>query len=903
MVDQVRLKIDGVEIVAETGQYLLQVARDNGFAIPGLCYHPRVSISGACRLCVVKIAGRQGVVPSCTVPVAEGLDVVAFDSELESMRRMLLDLLLSEHNCDCLTCEFSGDCELQEAAYQYGLDHRTRRFASRDQMLPDRDATSPVLDFDSSKCIVCGRCIKACGEIQGKGVLAFANRGVETVVAAGLTEWGESECDGCGECVQLCPTGAIIDKLPARPPRVWETERVQTTCSYCGVGCQLEMWTANGRVVRVRGAEVVPNLGSTCVKGRFGHTFMTHEDRLKTPLVRRNGVLEPASWDEAIAEVGRRLVPIKTQHGPDAIVGLASARCTNEENYVFQKMMRAAVGTNNVDHCARLCHASTVAGLAAAFGSGAMTNSIDELEHASCILVTGSNTTETHPVIATVIRRAVREHGAKLIVVDPRRIDLVRDATLWLRQKNGTDVAWMNGMMNVILNEGLHDEAFVRERTEGFEAFAKTIAEYTPEKAEEISGIPADLLRQAARMYAQSGPAAIIYSMGITQHTTGTDNVLSTANLAMLTGNLGKPSSGVNPLRGQNNVQGACDVGALPNVYTGYQQVADAAVRGKFEKAWDAKLPEKPGLTVVEAMNAAAEGKVKAMIIMGENPMVSDPNLTHVEEALEKLDFLVVSDIFLSETAKLADVVLPAASFAEKEGTFTNTERRVLLLREVLAAPGEALPDWEIISRLSALFGYPMHYESAAEIMDEVAAMTPIYGGVHHHRLAPSGLQWPCPNDEHAGTPFLHRGKFTRGLGKFHPVDFIPPAELPDRDYPFILSTGRILYHYHTGTMSRRVDALNAYVSEGYAEIHPEDAKRLGLEEGGLVRVRTRRGEITTKVRATERVAPGSVFVPFHFVEAAANRLTNDALDPTAKIPEYKVAACQIEKVKERVRS
>lgn len=903
MADQVRLKIDGVEILAEAGQNLLQVARDTGFAIPGLCYHPRVSISGACRLCVVKIAGRPGVVPSCTVPVADGLDVVAFDTELDSMRRMLIDLLLSEHNCDCLACEFSGDCELQEVAYQYELDNRSRRFPSRDRTLPDRDATSPVLDFDSSKCIVCGRCIKACQEIQGKGVLAFANRGLETVVAAGLTQWGESACDGCGECVQLCPTGAIIDKLPARPPRVWETQRVQTTCSYCGVGCQLEMWTANGRVVHVRGAEVVPNFGSTCVKGRFGHTFMTHEDRLTTPLVRKDGVLTPASWDEAMAEIERRLVPIKTQHGPDAIVGLASARCTNEENYLFQKMMRAAVGTNNVDHCARLCHASTVAGLAAAFGSGAMTNSIAELEHAGCILITGSNTTETHPVIATVIRRAVREHGAKLIIVDPRKIDLVRDAMLWLRQKNGTDVAWMNGMMNVILSESLQDEAFVRDRTEGFEALKATVAAYTPEKVEELTRIPADLLRQAARMYAQSGPAAIIYSMGITQHITGTDNVLSVANLAMLTGNLGKASSGVNPLRGQNNVQGACDVGALPNVYSGYQQVADATARAKFEKIWAAQLPANPGLTVVEAMNAAADGKVRAMIIMGENPMVSDPNLAHVEQGLRNLEFLVVSDIFLSETASLADVVLPAASFAEKEGTFTNTERRVLLLREVLAAPGEALPDWQIICKLSALFGHPMHYESPAEIMDEIAAATPIYGGVHHRRLAPNGLQWPCPNDEHPGTPFLHREKFTRGLGRFHPVDFIPPAELPDQEYPFILSTGRILYHYHTGTMSRRVEALNAYVHEGYAEIHPDDAERLKLDDGGLVRVTTRRGEITTRVRATERVAPGSVFIPFHFAEAAANRLTNDALDPKSKIPEYKVAACQIEKVNESVRS
>ena len=890
------IHIDGHKVEVAEGANLLQVARDNGFDIPGLCYHPRISVTGACRLCVVKIAGRPGVVPSCTVNVTDGMEVTAFDEELESMRRMLIDLLLSEHNCDCMTCESAGNCELQDLAYRYGLDNRTRRFVARERLLPDRDLSSPVLAYDPSKCIVCARCIKACDEIEGKGVLSFANRGLETVVAAGLGEWEASECDGCGECVQLCPTGAIMEKFPERPPRAWEVEKIQTTCSYCGVGCQLEMWVKDNKVMKVRGAEAVPNYGSTCIKGRFGHTYIDKSDRLTIPLIRRNGKLEPATWAEALSVVKENLLKIKEEHGADAIAGLASAKCTNEENYLFQKFTRAAVGTNNVDHCARLCHASTVAGLAAAFGSGAMTNSIAELEHAKCILVTGSNTTETHPVIGSLIKRAVRYNGAKLIVVDPRRIDLVKYAAVWLRQKNGTDVAWMNGIMNVILSEGLQDEEFIKERTEGFDELKKVVEQYTPEKVEEITTIPAEKLREAARIYATAETSSLVYSMGITQHTTGTDNVLSTANLAMLTGNMGKASTGVNPLRGQNNVQGACDLGSLPNVYSGYQKVADPAVQEKFEKAWGAKLSPEAGLTVVEIMNAAAEGKVKGLVIMGENPMVSDPNLNHVEEALKNLDFLVVSDIFLSETAKLADVVLPAASFAETEGTFTNTERRVLLLRKVINAPGEALPDWQIICKLAEAFGYQMHYENAAQIMDEIATLTPIYGGIHHSRLVPDGLQWPCPSDDHPGTVYLHKGKFSRGLGRFHPVDFIPPAELPDEEYPFILSTGRILFHYHTGTMSRRAEALNAFVNEGYAEIHPNDAARLGLEQDGLVRVRTRRGEITTKVKATEMVAEGSVFVPFHFAEAAANRLTNDALDPKAKIPEFKVAACQIEK-------
>ena len=897
MTERVAFAIDGRVVEAEAGENVLAVARRNGFDIPGLCYQPRLTPTGGCRLCLVKVEGRPGTTTACTLQVANGLAITAFDDELEADRRLLIELFLAEHNCDCLVCESAGACELQDLAYRYALDKRTRRYASPVQGLPEEDASSPVLVYDPSKCILCERCLKACDEIQGKEILSYAYRGLDALVTAGPQGWDASDCDGCGECVQLCPTGAIREKLPERPPRRWEMQPVRTTCSYCGVGCQLDLWIHHGRIVNVTGGDAPPNFGSTCVKGRFGHTYVQASDRLTRPLIKRDGSFVEATWDEALDEVAMRLNVIKEQQGPDAIGGLSSATCTNEENYLFQKFMRACVGTNNVDHCARLCHASTVAGLAAAFGSGAMTNSIAEIEYADCILVTGSNTTETHPVIASLIKRAVRYRGAKLIVVDPRKIDLVKHATLWLRQRNGTDVAWINGMMNVILAEGLHDETFIAERTEGFDDLRSVIEGYTAERASETSGIPAADIRAVARMYSGAERAAIVYAMGITQHTHGTDNVLSLANLAMLTGSIGKASSGVNPLRGQNNVQGACDLGALPNVCPGYQKVTDPEVRTKFEKAWGVAPKPEVGLTVVEMMHAAAKGKLKGMVIMGENPMISDPNLNHVEEALQRLDFLVVQDVFLTETAQLADVVLPAASFAETDGTFTNTERRVLLVNRAIDPPGEARPDWEILCDLASRMGYPMSYADPAEIMDEIAGVSPIYGGIHHHRLGETGLQWPCPTDVHPGTMFLHEGQFSRGKGKFHAVEYSPSAELPDDVYPFVLSTGRILHHFHTGSMSRRSDALNAYENEAYAEVHPNDLSNLGLSDGDPMRVVTRRGSIVTKARATERVAEGSLFIPFHFVEAAANRLTNDALDPKAKIPELKVAACRLERV------
>ena len=896
MAEQVTLKIDEVDVTVPRGTSILDAALGAGIEIPHLCYDPEWCLppTGSCRLCLVEVEGARAPVPSCCHPAAADMVVRTDTEEVVEMRRMVIDLLLSDHPHDCLTCEKAGDCTLQDYAYKLGV--KEPEYAG-EPVSAEPKQEGPALLYDASKCILCGRCVEMCHNVNVIGAIDFLGRGFDTRVGPppGLPH-DKSVCTDCGNCLDVCPTGALCFAGASGAGRAWEMERVITTCPYCGVGCTIVLHTRDNRIVKV---SAEPGLGIShgqlCVKGRFGCDFINHEGRLTQPLIRRDGELTPATWDEALDFVASRLSEIKQTAGPDAIAAMASAKCTNEENYIMQKFMRAVIGTNNVDHCARLCHSSTVVGLAKAFGSGAMTNSMDDLDCAEAIFVIGSNTTECHPVIGADIKRAT-QRGVPLIVADPRAIELTDYAAVHLRQKHGTDVALINGLIHVILEEGLEDEEFIAQRTEGFEDLRASVQPYNPEMTAKITGVPAEDIVRAARIYAEAPAAAIIYAMGITQHTSGTDNVLSLANLAMVTGNIGKPGTGVNPLRGQNNVQGACDTGALPNVFPGYQKVDDDELRAKFEAAWGISLPAQPGLTIVDLRNAALEGKLKALYVMGENPMLSCPDQGHVEETLRTLDLVVVQDIFLTETAEFADVILPAAGFAEKEGNFTNTERRVQRVRKAIEPPGEAREDWHILCDLACRMGYEMTYSSAADIQDEIASLTPIYGGITYDRLEEGSLQWPCPDRDHPGTPILHAEKFTKGLGTFHPVEFAPARELPDDEYPFVLSTGRMLQHFHTGTMTRRSQVLDDLVPLGAIEINPEDAARLGVADGEAVTVTSRRGEIQIAAQVTERVAVGETFLAFHFREAPANRLTIAALDPIAKIPEFKVCAVRIEK-------
>ena len=888
--ETITLTIDGIEVKAKKGATVLEAAQVADIYVPTLCWDGDLEPYGACRLCVVEVEGMRGLPTACTTPVTDGMVVLTDTPQVNKVRRTAVELIIADHPTDCLICSKNQRCDLQKVVAYLGITEQRFRQTIREHLI---DKSNPFFDRDMSKCILCGKCVRTCDEILGVGAIAFTFRGY----ASEITTFNgkpilESNCVSCGECVVRCPTAALMPKIAIQP-----TREMKTLCPYCGVGCGIYLGLRGGEVVSVEGdRESVANKGKLCVKGRFGIAdFVNHAERLTTPLVRKDGALVEATWEEALALVASRLANYKGEK----FAAISSAKGTNEENYLIQKFARSVMGTNNVDHCARLCHAPSVAGLAQSFGSGAMTNSIAEVDDAACILAIGTNTTSGHPIIGLEIKEAVGK-GAKLIVANPREIDLCRFATIWLQHRPGSDVALLMGMMKVIVDEGLFDSSFIEERCENFEAFRDSLKDFDLNRVTEITGVPQEKIAEAARIYAQNSPATILYAMGITQHSHGTDNVIATANLAMLTGNIGKPSTGVNPLRGQNNVQGACDMGALPNVYPGYQSVADPAIKEKFEKAWESPLSDSPGLTLTEIFDAACEGKINAIYLVGENPILSDPDAKHVEEALRNLEFFVVQDIFLSETAKLADVVLPAASFAEKDGTFTNTERRVQRLRQALEPKGDSRPDWWITCEIAnRLGGKGFEFDHPSQIMEEIAQLTPSYGGISYERLENGGLQWPCPNAEHPGTPILHTERFTRGKGRFIPLEYKPPQEQPDDDYPLILTTERSLYHFHTGTMTRRVAGLNVLNAEELMEMNPEDAQNIGIADGELVRVTSRRGEVTARAKVTENSPPGVVSMSFHFTETPTNQLTNPALDPVAKIPELKVCAVRVAKVSE----
>jgi len=886
----VTISIDGQDIRAAQDSTVLETALAEGIYIPHLCHHADLEPAGVCRLCMVEVEGR-GTTLACRTTVEDGMVIQTHNERVDMIRRVALELLVADHRGDCLSCTQNDNCQLQRAASYVGIDNeRLGRLRRTTEMLPVDDS-NPFFTFDPNKCVLCGICVRTCDELQGVAAIDFAGRGYDTIVSTfGGGPMAESRCESCGECVVRCPVGALSSTTAGQPAR-----EVETTCVYCGVGCGISLGVRGNRIVSARGTVDSPaNRGSLCVKGRFGFGFINHPKRLTSPLVRRNGELVEATWDEALDLVAEKFLRNKAE----AFAMVASAKCTNEENYVMQKFARSVMATNNVDHCARLCHAPTVAGLVTSFGSGAMTNSIAEIADARCILAIGTNTTAAHPVLALEVKSAVAK-GATLIVANPKDVDLRRHARYFLQHRPGSDVALLMGMARVIVDEGLFDEQFVAQRCEGFDALRESLGEFDLESVARITGVAKEKIAQAARCYATEKPASTLYAMGITQHTHGTDNVLAVANLALLTGNVGKPSSGVNPLRGQNNVQGACDMGALPNVYPGYQKVDNPQTKAKFESAWNCQLSDTPGLTHLEILEAIDDDKVKAVYLIGENPALSEANANHVAKSLEKLDFLVVQDIFLTETSKFADVVLPAASFAEKDGTFTNTERRVQRVRKAIDPPGEAKPDHWIVAQIAQRMGAEgFGFSDAGEIMAEIASLSPAYGGISYERLDGDGLQWPCPTADHPGTPFLHAERFATpsGKGRLVPLTYKPSAELPDEEYPLLLTTDRSLYHFHTSTMTRKTPLDDLHSRESLV-MHPQDASRFGVADGDLLRVFSRRGQITVHARVDKTCLPGVVSSTFHFAESPINVLTNAARDPVAKIPETKVCAVRIEKV------
>jgi formate dehydrogenase major subunit len=899
----VTVSIDGQQVTVPAGTSVMRAAQDADTAIPKLCATDSLEPFGSCRLCLVEIDGRKGYPASCTTLVEPGMVVRTQTPKLAELRRNVMELYISDHPLDCLTCPTNGNCELQDMAGVVGLREVRYGFKGENHFVDaKKDESNPYFSYDPAKCIVCNRCVRACEETQGTFALTISGRGFESRVSPGQNEsFMESECVSCGACVNACPTATLTEKTVIQ---IGQAERsVTTTCAYCGVGCSFKAEVKGNQVVRmVPAKDGGANQGHACVKGRFAWGYATHADRITTPMIRPSidAPWQKVSWDEAVAYAAGEFKRIQAKYGRSAVGGITSSRCTNEETYLVQKLVRTAFGNNNVDTCARVCHSPTGYGLKQTLGESAGTQDFASVLQSDVVMVIGANPTDGHPVFGSLLKRRIRE-GAKLIVVDPRAIDLVRTphvaASHHLKLLPGTNVAMVNALAHTIVTEGLVAEAYVAERCEGpaFEAWREFVArpENSPEAAEAITGVPANEIRAAARLYATAGNGAIYYGLGVTEHSQGSTTVMGIANLAMATGNVGRPGVGVNPLRGQNNVQGSCDMGSFPHELPGYRHVSDATTRALFESAWNVAIDPEPGLRIPNMFEAALDGSFKGIYIQGEDIVQSDPNTQHVESAMAQMECVVVQDLFLNETAKWAHVFLPGSSFLEKDGTFTNAERRISRVRKVMP-PLAGKADWEATLALAAALGYPMTYDHPSEIMDEIARLTPSFHGVNYDLLEKKGsIQWPCNDAAPDGTPTMHVGGFIRGKGRFMLTPYVPTTEKVTRRFPLILTTGRILSQYNVGAQTRRTDNT-AWHAEDRLEIHPVDAEDRGVKDGDWVGIASRAGETVLRATITERVQPGVVYTTFHFPESGANVITTDNSDWATNCPEYKVTAVQV---------
>lgn len=898
----VTLEVDGKPITVPAGTSVLRAAAEAGVTIPKLCASDNLEPFGSCRLCLVEVEGRRGYPASCTTPCENGMKIHTQSEKLAKLRKGVMELYASDYPREMFENAASGETEFQQMLTAVGLKDVRYGYKGKNHQGGVKDDSNPYFEFDQSKCIVCSRCVRACEEVQGTFALTIDGRGFASFVSSGDKPFIESECVSCGACVQACPTDSLVEKSyvqKGQPDR-----SVVTTCAYCGVGCSFTAELKGDEVVRmVPYKEGKANHGHSCVKGRFAWGYATHRDRILKPMVRAK-ITDPwreVSWEEAINHAASEFKRIQAKYGRDSIGGITSSRCTDEETYLVQKMVRAAFGNNNTDTCARVCHSPTGYGLKTTLGTSAGTQDFDSVDYADVIIIIGANPTDAHPVFASHMKRRLRQ-GAKLIIVDPRRIDLVKSphvkANYHLPLQPGTNVAMINALAHVVVTEGLVNEAFVKERCDlaAFEQWRKFVAEErnSPEALEAHTGVPAADVRAAARLYATGGNAAIYYGLGVTEHSQGSTMVMGMANLAMATGNFGKVGVGVNPLRGQNNVQGSCDMGSFPHEFSGYRHVSDDAVRRQFEQAWNVPLQAEPGLRISNMLDAALDGTFKGIYIQGEDIVQSDPNTQHVSAGLAAMECVVVQDLFLNETASYAHVFLPGTTFLEKDGTFINAERRLGMVRKAIEPmPGKA--DWEVTMELSNALGYPMNYKHPSEIMDEIARLTPTFAGVSFEKLERLGsVQWPCNDKAPEGTPVMHIGSFVRGKGKFMITEFVPTDERTSSKFPLILTTGRILTQYNVGAQTRRTDN-NVWHDMDVLEIHPFDAESRGIKDGDLVSLASRAGDITLPAKISERMQPGVVYTTFHHAMTGANVVTTEYADWATSCPEYKVTAVQVQ--------